>query len=76
MSTLGDYTAIDPLAIIFPSAVYVRLAEKLHPHLPAIAEIQEVAKGMSPEERRFVLTRARTLSAYAKAVEEAVSAVK
>ena len=47
---ISDYVAIDPLALVLPSAVYVRLVEKFSPHVPKVAEISEAAKGMTAEE--------------------------
>jgi hypothetical protein len=70
--SIFDYAAIDPLALIFPSSVYVRLVEKLHPHVPKVAEIKEAAKGMTAEERSFVLAKAKAMVALGQAVEEAL----
>jgi len=72
MSRFTEYAAIDPLALIFPTSVYVVLAEKLHPHVPKVAEIQEAVKNLTQEERAFVRAKARVLADYAKAVTEAV----
>jgi hypothetical protein len=71
-----EYVAIDPLALLLPNRIYVITAEKLHPHVPKVAEIQEAMSDMTPEERTFVVARARALGAYAKAVEEAAAAGK
>jgi hypothetical protein len=76
MSTFNEYVAIDPLAVLLPSAVYVRLIEKFHPHVPSIAEIQAAAKGMTADERALTLNQARNLAAQAKAVQEAIGAMK
>jgi hypothetical protein len=48
-------------------------AEKLHPHVPKVVEIQEATKNLTQEERAFVRVRAKALADYAKAVGEAVS---
>jgi hypothetical protein len=72
MASIDEYVAIDPLALMFPSSVYAKIVEMLHPHVPSVAEIAEAAKGMTAEQRSFVLARARILSAYGKAVEEAM----
>lgn len=76
MSTFNEYVAIDPLAVLLPSSVYVRLVEKFHPHVPSVAEIQEAAKGMSAEQRAMTLSQARNIAAQAKAVQEAIGAMK
>jgi hypothetical protein len=68
--------AIDPLALLLPSAIYQKIIEGIHPHVPKVAEIQQAARSMTPEERQFTLTRARSLAAYAKVVEEAIAGMK
>jgi glycerol-3-phosphate dehydrogenase len=73
---ISDYVAIDPLALVLPSAVYVKLVEKFHPHVAKVAEIVEAAKGMTPEERAFVASRAQVMAAQASAVAEAMKAAK
>jgi hypothetical protein len=72
MALFNEFVAIDPLALILPSAVYVRLVEKFHPHVPSVSQIAEAAKGITAEEKAFVLSRARILGAQAKAIEEAM----
>jgi hypothetical protein len=72
MASIFEFAAIDPLALLLPGPVYVRLVEKLHPHVPKIAEIAEAAKGMTPEEKAFAIARAKTLVAYGQAVQEAL----
>jgi hypothetical protein len=72
MVSIFDYVAIDPLALLLPGPVYVKIVEKLHPHVPKVAEIAEAARGMTAEERSFVLARAKILIAYGQAVEEAL----
>ena len=67
-----DAIAIDPLALIFPTQVYLILMEKIHPHEPAIAAIQEVAKTMSNADKQFVLARAKMLEEYAQAAKKAL----
>jgi hypothetical protein len=72
MTRFSDYAAIDPLALVLPMSVYVIIAEKLHPHEPKVAEIREAAKSLTPEERGFILTRARALAKSAQAVVDAL----
>jgi hypothetical protein len=72
MSDLSNFVAIDPLALLLPSRAYVIVAEKLHPHVPKLADLREGVATLNVEERKFVLARARTLAAYAKAIEEAL----
>jgi len=75
MAIVNNYVAIDPLALLLPSSVYVRLVEKFHPHVPKVAEVLEAAKGMTAEERASAISQARNLAAHAKVVEEALSSV-
>lgn len=73
---LHEYAAIDPMALLFPSRLYVTLSERLHPHVPKSAEIKEALGRLTPEERLYILTRAKMLANYSRAVEEAVGSIK
>jgi hypothetical protein len=73
---IHEYAAIDPMALLFPSRLYVALAEKLHPQVPRAIEIKEALGRLTPEERQYILLRARMLVTYSKAVEEAVISLK
>jgi len=73
---LHEYAAIDPMALLFPSRLYVLMAERLHPHVPKSVEIKEAVGRLTPEERLYILQRARMMSHYSKAVEEAVTGMK
>lgn len=68
----SQYVAIDPLALILPEHVYVKVIEKLHPHVPKVAEVQEAMSSLGPQEKRLVLAKSRQLAAYARLVEEAI----
>lgn len=76
MLNVHQYVAIDPLALLLPSDVYIRLIEKNHPHVPLVSIAQEVVRSMSPEEKAFALSRAKTFVAYGKTIEEAIAASK
>jgi hypothetical protein len=69
---MSFYTAIDPLALLFPTDIYLRIMENLHPHVPMTAHLDEIAKRMSPEQRAYVHTRIRILTEYTEAVSKAV----
>src|SRR5262245_47084757 len=73
---IHEYAAIDPMALLFPSRLYIELSEKLHPHVPKSIEIKEALGRLTPEERKYILVRARMLSTYSKAVEEAIGSMK
>jgi hypothetical protein len=72
MISISEFAAIDPLALLLPSSVYVRIIEKIHPHVPKVAEMQETLKAMNAEEKAFVLGRVRAMGEFSKAVEEAM----
>ena len=73
---MHEYAAIDPMALLFPSRLYVSLSERMLPHVPKPIEIKEALGRLTPEERLYILQRARMLSHYSKAVEEAVGGMK
>ena len=70
---IHEYAAIDPMALLFPSRLYIEMSEKLHPHVPKSIEIKEALGRLTPEEKHYILVRARMLANYSKAVEEAVN---
>ena len=69
----SEFVAIDILALLLPTSAYLRIVEKLHPHEPVTAHLNEAVRGLSAGEREFVQARVRTLSAYAAAVEKALA---
>ena len=73
---LHEYAAIDPIALLFPTRLYTELSEKLHPNVPKAIEIKEAVGRLTPEERLYILQRARMMSTYSRAVEEAVTGMK
>ena len=70
---INDFAAVDILALIFPTSVYLKLVEKLHPNEPATAQLGAVVKQLTPEQRAFVQARVRTFNAYTEAVEKALN---
>ena len=65
--------AIDPLALIFPNNVYLRLIEKFHPHVPKIEQIVDFARTLPAEERKTTLKRVEALADFANGVHEALA---
>ncbi|HEX2914007.1 MAG TPA: hypothetical protein VH186_24595 [Chloroflexia bacterium] len=65
--------AIDPLALLFPSDVYIKIVEMLHPHVPLIAVVEEVVKSLPVEEKKAVINRAKRLIEYGDAVQKVVA---
>ena len=70
---IHEYAAIDPMALLFPSRIYISMSERLHPHVPKAIEIKEAVGRRTPEERGEIMRR---MSTYSKAVEEAVAGLK
>ena len=52
---IHEYAAIDPMALLFPSRIYISMSEKLHPHVPKALEIKEAVGRLTPEERLYIL---------------------
>src|SRR3954447_26413745 len=73
---IHEYAAIDPMALLFPSRIYISMSEKLHPHVPKSLEIKEAVGRLTPEERLYILQRARMMSTFSKAVEEAIAGMR
>jgi predicted HAD superfamily Cof-like phosphohydrolase len=67
------YAAIDPMAMILSSAAYLRWIEWKHPHVPKVEEIAEFLRAMTPDEKEVAVSRAKSLAAYGKAVEQAAA---
>jgi hypothetical protein len=65
--------AIDPLALVFPDYIYVKIVEGLHPHVPSINVVERAVSGLTVEEKKEVLKRAKHLVEYAEAVEKVVA---
>lgn len=67
--------AIDPLALLLPSRIYVVFAEKEHPHEPARAAVERALRPLNAKQKSAVAARARILAEYAKLVEESALTV-
>lgn len=70
------YAAIDPMALILSGKAYLIWVEIHHPHVPKVSELQEAVRAMTPEEQKAALSRAKTMAAYGKVVEEAIATMK
>ncbi len=68
----GDRPDGDPVS----SRLYISVAERIQPHVPKPTEIKQALGRLTPEERLYILQRARMLSNYSKAVEEALGTPK
>ena len=67
-----EYLAIDILALILPTRIYLIIVEKNHPHNPVTAILGDAVKHMTPEEKAFTRARIASLNAYTGAVAEAL----
>jgi hypothetical protein len=66
-----DGRAVDPWSLIFPGSVYIKIIEWKHPHEPKVMEIQAALRGLTANDRKAALNRAKALIKVGKAVEEA-----
>ena len=67
---MSKYVAIDPLAVLLPSSLYARLVEKWYPHVPKVADVQDIVQNMSPENRAFTAAYAQRLIAYGNVLRD------
>ena len=74
MSRYIENVAIDPLALLLPSRIYVIIAEKDHPHEPVRVAVEKAMESLNAEEKAAVVARARVLGEVAKLAEEAALA--
>ena len=69
---IRDFVAIDPLALLLSSAAYQRIIEKVHPHVPKVADIAAALEGASKADLEATASRADALAEYARSVKAAV----
>ena len=67
-----QFEAIDPLALLLPTPVYVKLIEGRYPHVPLAGIIDKAVAGMSKDEKQIVQERARKMVEVAQVVEKAM----
>ena len=68
--------AIDPMSMILSEKAYLIWVELKHPHVPSVSEVQKALQNATAEEKSTMLHRAQTVAAHAKAVEQALRALK
>jgi hypothetical protein len=66
------YAAIDPLAVILPTSVYLKFVEKLHPNTPLIDVMRTVAKTMTADEKAQTAANAKRIAEFAHAAASVV----
>ncbi len=67
----SSFVAIDPLALIFSTEVYLILMEIKHPHVALTDALAQLAKGTQAADRKAILTRVRVLQETLSAVQVA-----
>ncbi len=72
MTPINLRVAIDPIALLGSPVLF----EIRHPHVPTVAELQEALRHMTPNQQQEALKKARALTDFGKAVEEAFAAMK
>ena len=70
---MDHLVAIDPLALILRSDIYVKLTLPDPPPELSVG-IREIAKGMGAQEKQAALARVRALSKYCAAMEKELAA--
>jgi hypothetical protein len=65
------FEAIDPLALLLPGPVYLKLIELKFPHVPLTAVIDKVIPTLTRTEKEIVLARALQMKEFAEIVEKA-----
>lgn len=66
--------AIDPMALILSGRAYLIWVELHHPHVPKPADLANILRVMTVEERAVALTRAKSLGAFGNVMEKAIEA--
>jgi hypothetical protein len=67
-------TLIDPLATILSTEIYLIFQEKLHPNVPLLDALKQAAALASPEQRAFILGRAKMVHELSDAVIKTTTA--
>lgn len=65
---MRNYEAIDPMAMILSEEAYLIWCEIHHPHEPKVAEIAELMKHMTPEQKKLAVTKAKSIIQYGEAL--------
>ena len=67
----SSFVAIDPLALIFSTEIYLILTEIRHPHVALTDTLAQLAKKTSVEDRKVILARVRLMQENLAAVNAA-----
>ncbi|MBX3063590.1 MAG: hypothetical protein KF726_11475 [Anaerolineae bacterium] len=65
-------TAVDPLSLLLPQSVWVKVIEGIHPHTPSAKVIEQAVAAMSVEEKEYTLNRVKQVKEYIEIVEKAI----
>ena len=61
---------IDPLALLPPTSVYLKLMDQLHPNIPLIDSLRAVK--MTAEEKTEMRVNAKRVTEFTRAVESVI----
>lgn len=64
--------AVDPLSLLLPEHIYVKIIEWLHPHVPSVEAVERAVAMMSAEDKAYTLSRVKQVKEYVDAVEKVV----
>jgi hypothetical protein len=67
-----NFLAVDPLALILPTNIYLIWVEIHNPNNPFANDFAEVLKRATAEEKSFISARLANLNAYTAAVNAAL----
>jgi hypothetical protein len=65
---MQHYVAIDPIALLLPTDVYIDYTNWKHPNEPAITALGKVAKKMTAQQKNVACVQAKRYMEYAEAV--------
>jgi hypothetical protein len=72
--TIVGEVAIDPLALILPNDIYVKIHSPYPPLTDVVrVRIREAVRAMGPQERKDALSRAKVFGDYLKVLEQELS---
>jgi hypothetical protein len=69
---IQTHVAIDPLALLLPEDVYVKVVDWLHPREPLTKALERAVTLMTPSEKEYTLNRVNQMKEYIEVVEKAV----
>jgi predicted DNA-binding transcriptional regulator YafY len=71
-----NYAAIDPMAMLLPNDVYLNWIEIHHPHLPSVSELKQIMETLTPDEKKALVVKAKSLAKYGQRLAEYSKAIE